>query len=411
MKRKVFSILLLASSLAAAWLIGYLNFPLAISSTSFWMGCTAALAIISLTVLLYTVYFEKTWTFFNVRNVLLLLILTVLPLLIFFGHKSISLLEEHQRSAQRLKSEYSRRLTLLKNSSAQQQQLLFEATFEGLKQDLNIGKGTLSDSAIQKIVSFSASLKPYYPVNIDDSMLVSPERGKLLMGICQLPMDSNSFQQLIKKVDFSYADLRMKEFSNVNLDHIKLEYSNFEQSKLKNLSLKNAALNNMKLRNSKLSNSNLSGSFLVNTDLEWTVINKCILDKADLHDSKANNTQFLNTVCNKSNLKRIDLSGALLQNSQFISSDLMSSMFVNTTIIETDLSQSRIRNTTWLNTKVSGIKLEQLVVDENWLDETTMKQIDLINELRGTYATQMESQNHFPNESFILKRRSTNLSQ
>lgn len=402
MKRKVFSILLLASSLAAAWLIGYLNFPLAISSTSFWMGCTAALAIISLTVLLYTVYFEKTWTFFNVRNVLLLLILTVLPLLIFFGHKSISLLEEHQRSAQRLKSEYSRRLTLLKNSSAQQQQLLFEATFEGLKQDLNIGKGTLSDSAIQKIVSFSASLKPYYPVNIDDSMLVSPERGKLLIGICQLPMDSNSFQQLIKKVDFSYADLRKVELIDLKLNGIRLENAALSKSRLKNIQLNNSSLEGVNFSFSEIDRCDFHNSNMGDIVFRWATVQNTDMQESELNAMCANNANLINVNFSKSNLKWIKLEGTYIEKSNFDSADLMSAIFLESTIYASSFKSSRLRKSSWKKTKIIESNMNNAAVEENWFSNPINEITDSRKQLMNTYKIIQDSSSLFPNDGFFL---------
>ena len=402
MKRKVFSILLLASSLAAAWLIGYLNFPLAISSTSFWMGCTAALAIISLTVILYTVYFEKTWTFFNVRNVLLLLILTVLPLLIFFGHKSISLLEEHQRSAQRLKSEYSRRLTLLKNSSAQQQQLLFEATFEGLKQDLNIGKGTLSDSAIQKIVSFSASLKPYYPVNIDDSMLVSPERGKLLMGICQLPMDSNSFQQLIKKVDFSYADLRKVELIDLKLNGIRLEKAALSKSRLKNIQLNNSSLEGVNFSFSEIDRCDFHNSNMGDIVFRWATVQNTDMQESELNAMCANNANFINVNFTKSNLKWTKLEGTYIEKSNFDSTDLMSAIFLEATIYASSFKSSRLRKSSWKKTKIIESNMNNAAVEENWFSNPINETTDSRKQLMNMYKIIQDSSSLFPNDGFFL---------
>jgi len=408
MKRIAILLLLLLSAFIFGWMLGYLNIPLAIRSTSFWMGFAVALVFITLIILLINFIFSKDKRLLKMPNVLFILVLIALTILLFFGNQSIKNLNESEREAQNLKSQFSRKLDELKNSSAVQQQQLFKVAFERLQKEIKIGNGKLSENAIQSIVSFSASLKPYHLEHIDDSLLLSPERGLLLMGICQLEMDTNSFNTLIRKVDFSYADLRMKEFVNLKIDNIKLNYSNLEHSFLKNVSLENAKLNNVNLNSAELSNLNLQSAYLVNTNLKWAVLKQCILDNADLHDSQANNSQIIESSFKKSNLKRLNFSGSLIEESQFIASDLMSSIFVNTTIFETDFSQSRLNNTSWLNVKISNLNVDQIVVNEKWLDETTVNQVDRISDLQDTYDTYIESQIHFPNDSFLLKKKHSN---
>ena len=405
MKRIAILLLLLLSAFIFGWMLGYLNIPLAIRSTSFWMGFAVALVFITLIILLINFIFSKDKRLLKMPNVLFILVLIALTILLFFGNQSIKNLNESEREAQNLKSQFSRKLDELKNSSAVQQQQLFKVAFERLQKEIKIGNGKLSENAIQSIVSFSASLKPYHLEHIDDSLLLSPERGLLLMGICQLEMDTNSFNTLIRKVDFSYADLRGVQFSDLNLEGISLQKANFNDSKLMNVDFDNAQLEGTDFSFSEIKMCVFNRADMGDVIFNWATISNSDIRNAELNAMNTSSANFTNVNFSTSNLKWSQIHETYIEHCNFDSTDLMSANFVESILQSSTFNHCRLRKSSWKNTKISNSDMDFVAVEDNWFNDVDSSQINGIDHIKSTYKIVADSSQLFQNDFYYLKQR------
>ncbi len=247
------------------------------------------------------------------------------------------------------------------------------------KELANNPKRTLSQVTIDRAAVLSYSLKPYGQLDADSlsSRKLSPERGQLLLALSKMQLDSNSFNQIKSKGDFSGSDLMDADLNGANLRWAKLE-----EAKLRGADLRKADLSGVNLWGSdfwgaKLSDANLRGANLGRSDLKWVDLNRADLRDVDLRgvdlsDARLNgvdatntdfewsllqNTSLQNATLVKArmfgtDLKRANLSKANCSESSFKRAKLMEAI-----LIETDLSNTSLVETNFTNADLTGANL------------------------------------------------------
>ncbi|MGH1335117.1 MAG: hypothetical protein ACRBFS_03245 [Aureispira sp.] len=94
-----------------------------------------------------------------------------------------------------------------------------EAINTELKEDYNKDSiRNLSPQLIGQIIALSRSFKPYRFLEGDTltTKPLSPERGQFLVSLVESPLDSITYEQLIPKANFEYADLTKIKVSSKN---------------------------------------------------------------------------------------------------------------------------------------------------------------------------------------------------
>ena len=163
---------------------------------------------------------------------------------------------------------------------------IIELVDKELKDD--IGEKSIRDLSPQLIGSVSAisnGFKPYKYLDNDTLTItsLSPERGQLLLFLIGSRLDSNTYKEIYKITNFSFADLSLTSLIDCNLQGAYLKNTNFTGSNLFRANLINA----------DLSNSNLTYATLVeaktdNTNLFGSEMNKAYVSKNWINDLKQN---------------------------------------------------------------------------------------------------------------------------
>lgn len=113
----------------------------------------------------------------------------------------------------------------------------------------------VSDGLKGRIISLSRSMKPY--LYYEDGKLressLSPERGQLVVALSESGINKIWLgNEIFKKCDFSYADLRNADLSGISLK------GDFTGADFRNSTLEYIVVNNVRLKNANFQGANLS---------------------------------------------------------------------------------------------------------------------------------------------------------
>ncbi|MFY0630628.1 MAG: pentapeptide repeat-containing protein [Flavobacteriaceae bacterium] len=182
-------------------------------------------------------------------------------------------------------------------------------------------KRILSNTLVGRIISLSKAMKPYRYLE-NDSLIenpLSPERGQLLLSLYESEMDSTFFiDRIVKKSDFSYAELSTSILGKISLDSINLSHVNLEKAILIRANMNNANLSGANLTRAYMVKASLIGANLSNTNLQNANFKDADLKGVNLRGAQLTDTYFYNANLNLKlsgvNMKGADLSGAKIDN-------------------------------------------------------------------------------------------------
>lgn len=220
----------------------------------------------------------------------------------------------------------------------------------------------LSASLIGQITALSHSFKPYR--YMDGGTLInnplSPERGQLLSTITQLPLDTNTFNQIYKSATFSSSELKDAKLDSSYLQGVNLSDANLIGAYLTQANLKYANLQQTNFSYAVLYRANLSGSISAGAIFFGAGMASVDFTNSHLSGAKLSGANLVkaNFSGANSNLSGADLSKAFLTNSNFENAD-MSGVFLN----ETNLKDVNLRNVNLRKSNLTKatINVEQLL--------------------------------------------------
>lgn len=130
----------------------------------------------------------------------------------------------------------------------------------------------LSEPLIGRIVSLSQALRPYRYLENDKltERQLSPERGQLLFSLINSDLDSETYDKIFSRANFSYADLQEANFSGAYLKGARLAHSYFFNANFNRADLRNADLSNAYLRESSFCNTKMDGANLERANLTYS---------------------------------------------------------------------------------------------------------------------------------------------
>ncbi len=207
---------------------------------------------------------------------------------------------------------------------------IMDAVDRELREDYgNDNIRNLSPQLIGRIVSLSQRLKPYHYMKRDKLIPkeLSPERGQLLVNLVESKLDTNTYNKIWKKADFSYADLEKVVLNESYLRYIKLKYANLNNAELDKVDFSHAnlafsSLVYTKLKDADFQNSNLYGTNLETSDLRKANFNNTTLDFVNMSDTHLQEASFHNAWLKYANLERARLRGVSFQNAKLIDANL-----------------------------------------------------------------------------------------
>ncbi len=233
-------------------------------------------------------------------------------------------------------------------------------------------KGKISKQLSGRIISLSKRLMPYkiYDYSTDSlSVLVSPERGQLLINLLEANLDTVSLSHIYGKGDFSYAQLNDYTTESLYLKGINLSHASWKNSTIVNANFNSANLTKAKLQGTTFARVEFQGATLDSVNLMHGSILNC--QCANLKLIGANLT---NTALAGSDLRNASLVGAKLDSTRLLTSDLSGMLFYERT------SDTIITNRTFMS-HLDRLKIvgREEIKDEYELIKAVVKTYDTLN--------------------------------
>jgi uncharacterized protein YjbI with pentapeptide repeats len=289
---------------------------------------------------------------------------------------------------------------------------LFSNVMDAVDRELkerNNKQRKLSKQLIGRIIALSASLKPYKYLTEGDtltSVLLSPERGQLLISLVESDLDSVTYLNIFRKANFEYADLkranlssaklRDANLSSANLSSANLSSANLRGANLRNANLSDANLSDANLRNANLSFANLSFANLSAANLRFVNLSAANLSAANLRSSNLRNADLMYADLSSANLRSANLSFAYLRDANLSGADLSDADLRDANLrganlSDADLRDANLRGANLRDANLSGADLSDADLRDAKTDELNF----LTNPNQGIRGYEALQQNYY----------------
>jgi|GEM_PF-3034196 len=244
----------------------------------------------------------------------------------------------------------------------------------------------LSPQLVGRIVALTQRLRPYDQPSNSDSVLLSPERGQLLVALSGAQLDSSTMNTICRNADFRNADLK-----STVLQNIKLRYINLQNADLTNSNFKGSDLRSAKLQGAKIDSANFEGANLRMARIMGS-------KRAKLDNAKCSGVQW-----EGANLSKIQLPGAVLAFSKLAKADLKEADLSEANLYHAHLDSADLRSANLKGVKLrgadlQGAKLHAAEVGKNFFKRITQEPYTGKDSVTGiTYLKQ-----HFVEDTTII---------
>jgi uncharacterized protein YjbI with pentapeptide repeats len=376
-------------------LLAYFRFPYLEDQHALTLGLAGGLAISFLLVLIFKGKDQTVHQLF-ILSLSCLLILGLF-LGIFYLNEKDRLAEEEQLQEKReiLQAELSKAYKQAKNNQLR----LVDFEMLALRERLaKLNATQLNRDEIKRIQELSELLKPIES-KIDSAY--SPGRGRLLLHLLQLKIDSASRKEVIKSTNFNYADLSYEDLSNSDLSEINLKYSNLKNVKLHNAILNQAVLEEANLWGAELIRAQFRNAVLVNCSLNWSRLDHADFSSAVMHGAELSYSFGDSVKFNSAKLKWAKVIGATFRNSELKKTDLFRATLKETTINHSDLSGAKLFKSYLIKSDFSNSTLDQATVKQQWLSKINQNQLINAAEIKQYYS--LDSTKRKENTLYFLR--------
>lgn len=185
-------------------------------------------------------------------------------------------------------------------------------------------------------------------VNLKNSNLMNANLRSIFLARANLE-EANLEGAYLEKANLTKVNLL-----NANLKHVYLMQAKLEEAVLENTNLKGA-----NLEGANLNGANLIRAILENANLEGAELVEASLKNADLRSADLRGANLFGT-----DLRGANLSGAILANVK----SLFYVRLEGANLVEVDLSEANLVGADISNMNLSGIKLEDAIMDEEQVD-------------------------------------------
>jgi len=409
-KRNILVIIFLSAIIG--WAAGFLRIPFVDKNSSFLIGFITGLAFVFLILILIMVWKKNTSIIqflaqksdsttpiknYNfVWTVLAGLILSGSLLSVFFIY------QQNEFSKNQLKNQNQRinqQSQLIESTRKSNLVVLMNDIFDKIDDELkNNPKRTLSENTIERIVALNFSFQPYQLLEGDSlsEKKWSPERGQLLISLASMNIDSNSFNQIKRKVSFLGADLRDANLKKIDLSGIDLKNANLKGADLREANLNNAVLSDANLWGANLQKAKLKGSIFHRADFRWADLSEADLRKADLNGANLNDAKLFRTDLQEINLEWSKARNAYLNEANFSEAKLTGTDLGNANLTKTNFSKANMKLVNFSDaildqTDLSEAELSKAtVVEKDWILQLKEKKVINAQQIESTYKTIVE---------------------
>lgn len=402
MKEKKYLLIGLVFGIVMGWVLGFLRLPQLEKNCSFLLGFIAALAIVSLVLLLL-----NAWN----RNFLLGLMgkktvsedsksppihpfvwIILLGILVLGGVVGgLTVYRQTESFKLQIQNQDQKILdmeTLLDSVKRNDLKPLTRIILEDVGEELKRNPGRrLSETTIARIADLSFSFKPYQYIQEDSlsKKALSPERGQLLQALVFMNIDSGSFAQIIQSGIFARADLRGARLKGSDLSGINLQEANLRDADLSGANLKGADLKKANLWGANLNQANLNNANLIDVELSWAQLNEATLRLANLNGANLTNAQLRKADLYDANFQRAEAGGALFNEANLTSVNFYGTRLIRANLSQANLSYSDLRKTNLSEADLVGARLNKALIDAYWLENLIEWKPTGVKELRENY--------------------------
>jgi len=247
---------------------------------------------------------------------------------------------------------------------------------------------TLSDATIARIAAISHGFRPTAYVE-DDSLskqIFSLGRGQLLLALCQMEMDSTSFDKIKRTVPFYEADLGGARLSGTDLSHVDLRGANLTDADLSNANLAFANLKGARFWGAKLRQARFTKAKMHRTNLQWADLTEANLNSANLDGAILTSAIFKKAVLQDASLKWADGSESFFNEADLTGAVLYGTMMQKTNLEKANLTGVNFRKMDLTEANLKGATLNEAEVEkQNWLEQLTQWKVAGAAEIKEGY--------------------------
>lgn len=383
MKGKRYLLIGLLFGIVIGWALGFLRFPYIEKNFSFLLGFMAALAFVSLALILLTAWNKaflpglvgkKTITQ-NSKNTrthtFIWIILGGVLVLggVTSGFAIFRQIESFRHQIQNQDKQLHEMAALLDFVKKQDMGPLMRSVLDDVDKEIKGNPGRmLRDTTIARIAALSFASRPYKYIE-DDSLsekAYSPERGQLLKALLLMQPDTGSFARIKQKTLFAGADLRGADLKGLDLSGINLMEANLKDVDLSGADLSGANLGEANFWGANLNRANLSHADLKRADMSWAQLNQATFTQANLDGANLTNAQLTNADLQDATFQWAQSGGALFNGANLRGVDLFGTDLTKANMRQANLDDANLRYVNLGEADLIEAQLNKAVVDQNW---------------------------------------------
>jgi len=419
MKGKKHILIGLFFGLLIGWALGFLRLPQLEKNDSFWLGFVAALAFVSLVLVLLAAWnrdvlrglMGKKTAVGVSKSTHTFIWIILLGMLVLGGVVGGRTIYRQSESFKLQIQEQDQRIlemaTMMDSVKRNDLKPLIGIVLEDVGAELKRNPGrTLSESTIARIVALSFSFTPYHYIEGDSlsDKAWSPERGQLLQALVFMNIDTGSFTQIIRNAIFAKADLRGARLKGSDLSGINLHEANLKDADLNGAKLIGANLGKVNLWGANLNQVNLNNSDLKGAVLSWAQLNEATLRLANLNGATLSNAQLRKADLFDANFQRAEAGGAMFNEANLTSVNFYGTKLIRANLSQANLSYSDLRKTNLSGADLVGARLNKAMIDAYWLENLKEWQPTGVKELQENYTIVTDTFNVEKRPLYRLKR-------
>lgn len=280
-----------------------------------------------------------------------------------------------QQTIEQLEDELSYQKAARVKASLSNQVYLVSDMIPSLKEELSTRSGHLSYGTLQQLSLLSESMKPYMVEREDKAsdMLLSPERGLLLMGIISLEIDTHSLDSLFDMVSFQYADLKGVDLNKERLKGIDLSYADVSDVDFSKADLRSCSMVEARVEYAILDRSDLRGADMRRSDLSWAKLEEADLSSSNINGALLTAASFRNADLVGADMKWVKAVGADFREADLYDNSLMGAQlekadFTSANLGEVHLELTEMEESIWTDANVERMtsRSDASVDIENW---------------------------------------------
>jgi uncharacterized protein YjbI with pentapeptide repeats len=263
---------------------------------------------------------------------------------------------------------------------------------------------TLSNEAINRIVGLSYGFIPQGWKQKRHLAIheFSPESGQLLLSICNMDIDSISFFKLMRRADFSFAELSGAPMQAYKISEVQLIHANLSDADLQNSDLSAAKLEKAILERANLNQSNLNNANLKRADLSWAQMDFSTLINAELSGAKLNSASVRNSNLSRAKmdfsfLQACFLNDADLSDADLTGADLSGANFSGANLSRTNLKLANMQGANLVKAKLDGAKVDGI----DWISQLSKWNVKDAEEIGRIYQVRPDTAS---TSTFIIER-------